>query len=477
MGKDRDGNYHPPQGKPSGVDKSEGTGLEAIPPAEMKEYKEITEEYIEAPDEIGDNVHVRHQNRNPSKGEQSFKNKEPNPERDRTQKERQDNDEYSPEITELPIPLSREVFKELAVYSEDACVSVFMDTHDEGMEVNEDYDSTVFKNAITEAAQLLKDRKIDETRIERMLTPAYELLQKENFWKNMEKGLGVFISNDRFSYMKMNTNPGKKVVVDSSYYVLPLISMILNDKHFFLLDISKGGNRFFKGSEFGMEKMEIDNMPSNIKEEVADTGVSTVFRSPAQGSSHGSGDGAENDKVYLEKYLRQVDEAIWKQVANLKPAPLLLSGVEYVTAMYKDVSKHQYILDETLTGNHQHDRNDELFRKAIKIVKPYLNKDSETALEQYGNLSATEKTSDNIEEVISASYYGKIENLFVKKEAEYWGTFDEMKNKVSHLQMEDENAEDLVDNTVVNTIINGGDVFILEESMPDNKTIAATFRY
>lgn len=38
-------------------------------------------------------------------------------------------------------------------------------------------------------------------------------------------------------------------------------------------------------------------------------------------------------------------------------------------------------------------------------------------------------------------------------------------------------SEDLVDNAVVNTVMNGGEVHVLEEQMPNGSDMAAVFRY
>jgi hypothetical protein len=56
-------------GEPSGANREEGLGLEATSPEKLNEYLEITDEYIEKPDEIDPSVHVLHPNRNTSKGE------------------------------------------------------------------------------------------------------------------------------------------------------------------------------------------------------------------------------------------------------------------------------------------------------------------------------------------------------------------------------------------------------------------------
>ena len=94
------------------------------------------------------------------------------------------------------------------------------------------------------------------------------------------------------------------------------------------------------------------------------------------------------------------------------------------------------------------------------------------------NQSATSLTSSIKVDIIPAAYYGKIAQLFVAKGEHIWGSFDEMENKITYLNEKDANAQDLIDNAVVKTLLNGGEVFLLEsDKMPANSPLAAIFRY
>lgn len=482
MGKDANGNFHPPKGKPSGVGKSEGLGLQPTPPNEMEEYNEITGEYLNEPDQIADNVHFRHANRNTSKGEASFKAKNKNPVRNRSLGEKDtENKEQMVEMVEMPSPMTKELFKQIANIKNDCCISIFLDTHKEGEAVNNNIDHTAFKNALQQCDAMMDEKGVNAAIKEKMLTPGYRLLQDQSFWKSMKDGLCVFIGEDDFRYMKMTCKPGHHVVLDKSFYMIPLLPQLLNDKHYFLLTVSKNVCKLYKGNTFGLEYVEVADMPDGIMEIISDRGVATTFRSgdgdPGSGSLHGVGDGSENDNVYLTRYLQRVDDAVWKQLLSTQSVPLVLCGVEYVIALFKEVSQYKYISDKSVTGNHDFETTDDLFKLVSPLVEEYLKNDRHGALNKYGDLSATQKTSENAKEVISASYYGKIQDLFIKKDAHLWGNFDVMQNKVTVLNKANEDAEDLVDNAAVNTIMNGGCVYVLEGNMPNDSKLAATFRY
>ena len=69
MGKDRNGKYIPPKGKPSGTAK-DSTGLRsAFAVNDLETDNELTEKYLKGPDDPAPNVHMRHINRNVNKGD------------------------------------------------------------------------------------------------------------------------------------------------------------------------------------------------------------------------------------------------------------------------------------------------------------------------------------------------------------------------------------------------------------------------
>ena len=69
MGKDRNGKFIPPKGRPSGSAKDTAGLKDAFAVNNPKTEKELAEKYTDNIDEPTPNIHVRHPNRNVSKGE------------------------------------------------------------------------------------------------------------------------------------------------------------------------------------------------------------------------------------------------------------------------------------------------------------------------------------------------------------------------------------------------------------------------
>jgi hypothetical protein len=157
---------------------------------------------------------------------------------------------------------------------------------------------------------------------------------------------------------------------------------------------------------------------------------------------------------------------------------LLLAGVEYLIPIYKSVTDYNNIWEEAITGNLQYEDPKELYAQAMQVMKPYFDKKLLSALTDFGNKSATQLSSSFIENIIPAASFGRVAQLFVKKDAALWGIFNETTNELVLTSDLQEGAENLIQKAIVKTLQAGGDVFLVDaEQMPDNSELAAIFRY
>ena len=483
MGKDQSGGFHPPKGKPSAANKVEGLGVSSASSDKLEEFLEMNDEYLEDDLTIASSVPVRHPNRNNSKGENSFKGKENKPASDRTTDIAID-DEVETEPEELPQILSKELFIELADHRSACCITIYTPTHKSGAAVNEKKDVIVFKNILQDLSKRLAEKEIPEAVIDQMLTPGYELLQNDAFWASMDNGLAVFISEGYFKYIKMPVAPESEVMCEKKFYVSPLIPILASKEYFYLLVISKQKCKLFKADAFGMEFIEIPDLPEDMMEikRISEKDASTVRIGGSAGTGganfHGMGGGNPDDKVNIATYFEHVDDIIFKQILHTENAPLLLAGVEYLIPIYKSVCDYHNVCNEAITGSHEHDEKHELYKQAREIMNPYFRQPLEKAQTIYANQSATELTSSIPADVIPAAYYGRISHIFVKKAEHIWGTFNVDTSELNLDDTENGNSEDLLDGALIQTIRNGGEVFVLgEEDMPAESMVAAVFRY
>lgn len=488
MGKDANGTFHPGKGKPSGINKQEGLGILPTDPDKMDQYIEISEKYTEGEDTLAEHVPVRHKNRNTSKGEDTYKAKENKPESNKSDRETFTEERTNVEIEELPGILNREQFTELANFKDGITISLYFPTNAAGEAVNEQFDLISFKSTLNTVEQNLLARGYDQGSIQNLLKPAHDLVRDDTFWRNLDQGLGIFIGENYFKFIKMPVAPEQQIIIESTFYVTPLIPLLTNNDYFFLLVISKHQVKLFKADAFGMQHIPVE-LPQSIQDvkRLPDLDATTFRRSesgrranPAamSGQSHGAGGGNPDGKDNMATYFEAVDDILWEKVFNKENAPLVLAGVEYEIPIYRSVCDYHNVWEKALTGSREHQETKSLYKDARELMEPYFMQRTTKALEQFGNRSATELTSSIVADVIPAAYYGRIAQLFVCTGEQVWGTFDEMTGELVLHDAQQQDSEHLLDNAVVKTLSTGGDVFVLsKDQMPVESCLAAILRY
>lgn len=477
-GKDREGSYHPPKGKPSGrgVDTTEETVTDAA----------IAEKYSDEEDLPG-NIRVRHPNRNPDKREtRGGKKNVINIAKNSTMVADAPDAEGKPLLLDEIVELNGEAIKTLTSYQSQVSISIYLPTHTSGVEVNERMDFIAFKNAIQQVTTSLKSRNIDDETIKRITSPAHQLLKTENFWNNLSPGLAVFLSDGFSKFYKMPVAPEETVYINSSFKMKPLTPVILSTEYYYLLMISKKQAQLYRADDFGIRHIPISEMPNGVEDVVhfENKDDQKLFRTGSSGGGqganyHGIGAGKPDDKENIKMYLDEVDETLWKEVLSRENKPLVIAAVEYIHPIFKEVSKYNFIWPEGLTGNFEATDLATLYSRSKELVIPHFEANKKRALEQYGNKSATPLTSFNFDEVIPAAYYGRVDTLFVKKHSEMWGTFDEQDSVLHIHPSRQDDDESMIDKVIMKTITNGGMVYeVSEDEMPAKGTaMAALMRY
>jgi hypothetical protein len=482
MGRNQSG---PGNGKPRGNKKEESLGLHPTEAEDLREGIDVSEKYIDGEDELDATVALRHPNRNTSKKENQYKGKENKKQSDKPKTETDTDQRARTLAEELPGKITKEVVAELAAYKSNCCISLYLPTHQAGSTDNDGFDPVNFKNALQEIEIILKTRQISQPAIEVMLEPAYALLKQNDFWLRLSKGLAVFLDDGYFKYIKLPESPSIKIVCEPTFYLTPLVPILSTKEYFYLLVISKQQVKLFKADAFGIEHVPVEGLPEGGLDEVKRLSDkdATTWRTGSRGGTgganfHGIGGGNPDDKTNIATYFEVIDDILFKQILNKENAPLLLAGVEYLIPIYKSVCDYHNVWTEALTGSYEHEETNSLHEQSIKLMRPFFNERKMKALNVYGNRCATQFTSANVAEVVSASYYGRVSHLFVLKGAHVWGTYDEMTTEFKFHSNPDEGGDDLIDNAVEKTLMTGGEVFVLDkEEMPAESEVAAVFRY
>lgn len=384
---------------------------------------------------------------------------------------------------QIPINMiSNSKFKELLNIRAEKCVSIYIPTYRSG---HNQEDNLRFKNALKKAKEQLEESDYNENESLQFLSKGYELLDDKDFWLRLSDGLAVFISKNRFEYFTLPNDVNPYVEVNNEFYLRPLFPSLSGQQRFFLLALSQNEVRFFEGDKDSITPVMIEDLvPTNMKDALAlDTSV-TGLQSHSGNSGggtpifHGNNSEKDNKRQQLEQYFRLINDGLMKMLHD-ENAPMVLSGVDYLIPIFREVSNYKNIVGSHISGNPEHDDPVLLHEKAWAIIN-HLNTDKlkllkEEYLEKISKLQAKHELSG----ILRAVDAGQVATLFVHKDKKVWGKFDTDTRSMEVHPEKQKDSVDLLELLSKLTYQRGGEVFnVIEEEMPDPKFVAnAILRY
>ncbi|MGC3943698.1 MAG: hypothetical protein QM762_04020 [Chryseolinea sp.] len=478
MAKEREGNFHT-----KGVAPSErGVTMDVtIDHNNLEKQIEIEDRYGIDPDTNNImSAQVRHPNRNPEKRNVKRKSAV----KSTTIRNLQQSSGSSDSVPQSVAEISRDFIMELFEHQSVPCISIYISTEQMSVDMNEQSNAIAFKAALQQADKA--NEQHDKALLQRVLAPGYELLRNGDFWRShTAKGLAFFLADGYFKHVALPSAPQTQTIVNSSFVISPLLPFIFDDEHYYLLVMSKKQSKLFRGNRFGLTFIPLEEMPLGIEDVVhlEEKDDENLFRTGSSGGGggavyHGTGSSRPDDKENIAMYLAEVDSTIRKEVLHDSTAPLLLAGVGYLIPIYKKVTKYTHVWDKSITGNHEYENEAKLFTAASEMMQGFFEEARKKALADYGNKSATGLTAHIIDDIVRAAYYRRIDTLFVSRNARLWGSFDDINDTLIVHASEGPNDHDLIDRTILKTVLSGGKVFMLDENeMPMRRMMLATMRY
>ncbi|MGB5238258.1 MAG: hypothetical protein WBN59_11555 [Flavobacteriaceae bacterium] len=386
--------------------------------------------------------------------------------------------------SELPLPYKR--FEELARFQEPYCVSIYLPMYKTGKEQNQGLGPAQLRSALEQAERHLNSLGMPAMEVEAYVSPVKDLIADLGFWRYPSEGLAIFL--DRHNGLSLNKLPlgfSPLVYVADHFYIVPLLPLFEFDNRIFLLQLSQDYVKLFQGDPYQMEEVHISDMiPGQLEETVGFDYKQKMLQfrtghaTHGAGSFHGHGEGKDDDRKEVLSFLRKIEKSI-KKTLQAENIPLVLGCVDELYPLYKQVNTYSQLYPEHISGDPEtKDKN----QWAIEIRNLILNKNKASKkayCDEYDEFIHTPKTSHQISEIIPAAVSGKIELLFLKKGAMVYGTFNIKNNCVILDSEKTPKNRCLVNFAAVNTILQGGNIYSMEnEMMPEeNRPLNALYRY
>jgi hypothetical protein len=381
--------------------------------------------------------------------------------------------------------MTSDIFKNLAKVNKPHCISIFIPTHRAGQEVNQNIDQKNLKNQVKQVRSELEEWPLKPGVADALLAPVEELLNNDEFWTFQSDGLAIFRNQDRFEYYEVPVFFEAFNYVADHFYLKPLVPYLNQNERFFLLALSLHEVKFYEGFAHSLDQIEVDDLlPERIEKEVGyDFRQKYLqFRSGQTGAGqaifHGHGEGKDDNKNEILKYFRAVNNGIYKLIRN-ENAPLILATVDYLVPIYKEANDYKYLFDKFIAGNPDHEDPGLLHEKAMELLNGVFDKQKQEKLAAFEQALGNNLASYKENEIIPAAINQRIDTLFVKNREELPGMYNKATNDIITEETKTKHNADLMNLAVVHTILNNGNVYLMDEDEMPEKTskLNAIFRY
>ncbi|HKL13542.1 MAG TPA: hypothetical protein VJ907_08055 [Halanaerobiales bacterium] len=377
--------------------------------------------------------------------------------------------------------VNKDFVMELANEADEPCVSIYLST-EAAREGNFHKVEIKLKNHLSKTAKKLENEwGFKSSEVDEFLQPAYELINDINFLHHHEIGLVLFISKNKFEYLRFNHSVNDQVSVSKHFYIIPLLNQLMLNSQYYILALSKHSNKFYKANSDNITRLKKYEVEESLDDYVDYEGENTNIQHHSHKVSasntvyHGRGIVMEEEKEDLLKYLRRIDKSIKNELKN-KEVPLLLYCDEGLFHHYKKVNSYNNLFDKFINGNPENLKMSEIHEKTWESLKEYIQNQKEEIIEEFMELKGTSKTSLDIKLIIPDALYSKVYSLLIDGSKKLQGYFD-IQNKEVHLLKNGNETYGLFNYAAILTLRNGGDVYVFDEEVPDGVNIEAINRY
>lgn len=382
---------------------------------------------------------------------------------------------------------SRFEIKTLMQDCHDPCLSVFLPVERVGPLVEQN--ALRLRNLLRDLAWQLERHPRFSSKKAELLEPLQALPADEEFWIGEGEGLALFRNLERIRCYRLPDRVKEQAVVASHFYLKPLLPLLGNDGRFYLLALSQNAIRLLEGTRSTIEELLLpEQIPESLADALGDTqpGKELQYHSSASGALVGKGGrralvfhgkGAGDDaRERLAHYFHRINRGL-HEILHDETAPLLLAGVEYLLALYRQVNTYPHMLRHGLIGNPDDVSARTLHQQAWPLVEPVLQQAQQDAFALYQEIAGTEQASCNLSLIVPAAAEGRVATLFAARDQEQWGSFDPLSQTLEMRETAQAGDDDLLERAEVQTILHGGAVYLLEGDRVPGGQAAAILRY
>ncbi len=208
------------------------------------------------------------------------------------------------------------------------------------------------------------------------------------FWAHQADGLVVLASAHGIRTFRLATPLPEGVRVAWVPGLTELALHLDAGDVWFIVAVSHNQVRLLRSTEHSVEQLPLEGIPGSFDEAVGDLErqehLSWTARPGGGANFHGLGGGAENDKVWLEKYLRRVAQGLDAHSSRPGEGMVVLAGVEALVASLRAIWRPSGLIPASVRGNPDHMSVGALHAAALPLVRAERQRREDALLERLG---------------------------------------------------------------------------------------------
>lgn len=336
----------------------------------------------------------------------------------------------------------------------------------------------LMKEAKNQFTQLFPNQDWEDYR-----TRLRQLSADADVWlKRSATTLAFVVGRQTIRTFDLDTEVSEHAYVAHLPNILPLIEDLQTNFNYLLVTLNQDSFGLYRGTNQHLQPIKLPNdAPTTLTKALGEEirGGELNFSNKAGGgvAYHGHTDRKTEMKKDQKRYYQIVDSYITDHYSNPQALPTIVMGVPENQAVYRQLTKNQWLSDSV-----------KLEQSSIGLTHAELEGEMATVLNQvnherlirhqarYQDAKSQQKTSTDAVELAKLAHTGRIQTLFIKKDAEIAGMIltDGTVDRHSTLAQ----ASNLLVDKADFALRNKGEVIVVDESyMPEDSSVAAILRY
>lgn len=388
--------------------------------------------------------------------------------------------------------MTREDLKLLAAEQNPLCLSLYHPLHRRYPHTQEN--QTLLREALDEAQAQLVHKGLINSEIERVLGPARELLERDDFWEPSDaRGLAVFVRDNGSGSPKLKTyrlpfSVSQRVDVGTRFHVTPLVGLLDWDSPFHLLALGQNSVRLYAcNRKYATVAQLPPGIPESFEQFTAqtDSGKPTQSRVSARAATggreamivHGQTTHKDEHKARVHEFVAHIGKELNGWLSG-RTDPVILAAVDSYHPIFQKACPYPYLVAEGIHGSPDELTESELHKQATERVSNWRKNRFSDFNGRFTTSMAHGHASCEIESIVPAAFAGRVESLLLASGETIWGRCDP--NSPLAIVSEDRTSGDvdLLDLAIGETLAHGGEVHSTDsDAIPGGSAAAALLRW